>query len=88
MREALKRKRVEDDDAQRSTVPPPAPAATKSCVHEVALPASFAGDRAALLLPKYDGERAKSYPFVLDPFQETAIACLARQRAGLRWAAG
>ena len=24
------------------------------------------------------GARAKQYPFVLDPFQETAIACLVR----------
>ncbi len=92
VREALKRKR--DDDgadagaaggaqsaasaaaAAAATLPPQA----KTCVHEVALPAGFSGDREALLAPRYTGARAKEYPFTLDPFQETAIACLVRMR--------
>ena len=93
VREALKRKRDEADaeaDALRaapsaaSSAPPAVPAAPtapppKTCVHEVALPAGFAGDREALLAPRFTGERAKQYPFTLDPFQETAIACLVRR---------
>ncbi len=31
--------------------------------------------------PVYTGPRAKEYPFVLDPFQETSVACL----VGLGW---
>jgi hypothetical protein len=92
VREALKRKR--DDDgadagaaggAQSAAAAAAAAAATlppqaKTCVHEVALPAGFSGDREALLAPRYTGARAKEYPFTLDPFQETAIACLVRVR--------
>jgi hypothetical protein len=90
VREALKRKREEDAAdggapsaasaaaaaaaAAAATLPPQA----KTCVHEVALPAGFSGDREALLAPRYGGARAKEYPFTLDPFQETAIACLVR----------
>jgi hypothetical protein len=60
--------------AAAAALPPQA----KTCVHEVALPAGFAGDREALLAPRYGGPRAKEYPFTLDPFQETAVACLVR----------
>ena len=85
VREALKRKR--DDEEDEGGAPPPTAAATgsapvqqpKTCVHEVALPAGYAGDREALLAPRYGGPRAKTYPFTLDPFQETAIACLVRK---------
>ena len=31
--------------------------------------------------PQWRGEMAKQYPFTLDPFQSTAIACLVRQEA-------
>lgn len=61
----------------------PPTAAAKSCVHEVACPPNFTGDREALLRPRYDGERAKQYAFVLDPFQETAVACLERRESVL-----
>ncbi len=82
VRDALKRKR--DDESAPSAadgwVPPTA--AAKTCVHEVAVPAGFAGDREALLAPRYEGEPAKRYPFTLDPFQQTAVACLVRPWAG------
>ena len=82
VRESLKRKR-DEEDARAGQAPPTVVAApltlpTKSCVHEVALPAGFTGDREALLAPRLVGKRAKEYPFTLDPFQETAIACLVR----------
>jgi hypothetical protein len=80
VREALKRKRDDEDEhaAAPTVVAAPLTLPTKSCVHEVALPAGFAGDREALLAPRLVGKRAKEYPFTLDPFQETAIACLVR----------
>ena len=81
VREALKRKRDDEDEqgAEKPTVvAAPLTLPTKSCVHEVALPAGFTGDREALLAPRLVGKRAKEYPFTLDPFQETAIACLVR----------
>lgn len=59
--------------------------------HEVAVPEGF--DEAAVQLdpevhgtlhnPFYKGLRAKQYPFVLDPFQETSIACLERRESVL-----
>jgi ATP-dependent RNA helicase DOB1 len=38
-------------------------------------PLACAGD---LQSPKWAGPMAKEYPFVLDPFQQVAIACLVR----------
>ena len=81
VRESLKRKRDEEPQAPPTVVAAPLTLPTKSCVHEVALPAGFAGDREALLAPRLVGKRAKEYPFTLDPFQETAIACLVRALA-------
>ncbi|GIL80546.1 hypothetical protein Vretimale_16031 [Volvox reticuliferus] len=62
-----------------------------TCTHEVALPEGF--DESSLKLnmeihgtlnePVYTGNRAKQYPFVLDPFQETSIACLERRESVL-----
>lgn len=31
--------------------------------------------------PRYEGKPAKSYPFTLDPFQETSVACLERRES-------
>ena len=59
----------------------PPTAAPRACVHEVAVPPGFTGDREALLRPRYDGPPAKAYAFALDPFQQTAIACLVRSAA-------
>ena len=33
--------------------------------------------------PRYTGPRAKQYPFSLDPFQETALACMERRESVL-----
>jgi hypothetical protein len=81
VRDALKRKRGdgEDGDVDGAWVPPTA-AASKTCVHEVALPpgAASVADSVGLLQPRYDGPPAKTYPFTLDPFQQTAVACLVR----------
>ena len=67
-------------------IPPP-------CSHEVALPDGFdpiassikhdPTVHGSLETPIYSGERAKQYPFVLDPFQEMAIACLERRESVL-----
>eukprot|EP00793_Prasinoderma_coloniale_P000173 PRCOL_00005682-RA len=68
--------------------------ALRACDHAVALPTPF--DRAAhdaepcradatrsgtLEEPRHAGPRAKEYPFALDPFQETAVACLERRES-------
>ena len=70
--------------------------ALRACDHAVALPTPF--DRAAhdaepcradatrsgtLEEPRHAGPRAKEYPFALDPFQETAVACLERRESVL-----
>jgi hypothetical protein len=88
VREALKRKRdtgegARDEDGEWVA---PTAAGGKSCVHEVALPpgVTLAGtDSLALLHPRYDGPPAKTYPFTLDPFQQTAVACLVRPPCSL-----
>jgi len=91
-RETLKRKREAVEEQQRpagSAEPAPADAwvpptaQPRACVHEVAMPLGFAGDRDELLRPSYSGEPAKTYPFVLDTFQSTAIACLERKESVL-----
>lgn len=55
---------------------------TKTCVHEVALPpGGWTGtkdEQEALINPTFTGVPAKTYPFTLDPFQSTAVACLVR----------
>ncbi|GFR46999.1 hypothetical protein Agub_g8682, partial [Astrephomene gubernaculifera] len=62
-----------------------------TCTHEVAIPEGF--DESSIKLdpevhgtlhaPVYTGPRAKEYPFVLDPFQETSVACLERRESVL-----
>ncbi|KAL6759568.1 HUA enhancer 2 [Haematococcus lacustris] len=62
------------------------------CTHEVALPNGF-DINSIQLDPAIHGTleapllatntRAKQYPFVLDPFQETAVACLERRESVL-----
>ena len=84
VRESLKRKRDEEAPPPPTVVAAPLTLPTKSCVHEVALPVGFTGDREALLAPRLVGKRAKEYPFTLDPFQETAIACLVRALAAFQ----
>ncbi|KAG2430053.1 hypothetical protein HXX76_010153 [Chlamydomonas incerta] len=64
-----------------------------TCTHEVAIPEGYDEAAAAEKLdpvihgtlqePVYTGPRAKEYPFVLDPFQETSVACLERRESVL-----
>ena len=66
----------DDDDAR-------ARSSRTSCVHEVAVPRDWVGDLKALRDPRYDGERAKEYPFELDAFQRAATAVLERNESVL-----
>eukprot|EP00803_Ostreobium_quekettii_P002746 evm.model.scf_733EXC.6 EVM.evm.TU.scf_733EXC.6 scf_733EXC:59100-67872(+) len=62
-----------------------------SCTHFVALPDEFdeeahKRDRetyGSLQDPKYAGKPAREFPFVLDPFQATALSCLERRESVL-----
>ena len=77
-----KRKAEEvDDDAPASKSGVPLKTEPKTCVHEVALPpgGTWTGNLEELRVPTFNGTPAKQYPFVLDPFQSTAIACLVRR---------
>jgi len=49
------------------------------CTHEVAVPP----DSDYAPLRPYNGEPAKEYPFVLDPFQNEAILCLQNSQSVL-----
>ncbi|KAL2229213.1 DExH-box ATP-dependent RNA helicase DExH10 [Sesamum indicum] len=58
----------------------------RTCVHEVAVPTGYASNKdesihGTLSDPIYNGERAKTYPFKLDPFQEVSVACLERNES-------
>ncbi|KAL0337167.1 UNVERIFIED_CONTAM: DExH-box ATP-dependent RNA helicase DExH10 [Sesamum calycinum] len=58
----------------------------RTCVHEVAVPTGYASNKDELIHgtlsdPIYNGERAKTYPFKLDPFQEISVACLERNES-------
>ena len=93
VREAARKRKRDDDDGDddvggggekksaedAATMRPPPP--RTSCVHQVAIPECWDGDRDALNNPTYDGARAKAYPFVLDAFQETSIAVLERNES-------
>ncbi|CAN0901306.1 DExH-box ATP-dependent RNA helicase DExH10 [Linum grandiflorum] len=62
--------------------------ATRTCVHEVAVPSDYTSikdgtDYGSLSNPVYTGEMAKSYKFELDPFQKVSIACLERKESVL-----
>ncbi|KAG2486102.1 hypothetical protein HYH03_015197 [Edaphochlamys debaryana] len=62
-----------------------------TCTHEVAVPEGFDVENikldpvtyGTLEEPRYSGPRAKQYPFTLDPFQETSVACLERRESVL-----
>ncbi|CAK9224731.1 unnamed protein product [Sphagnum jensenii] len=61
---------------------------SRSCLHEVALPPGFSPVKdekihGTINDPIYTGPRAKTYPFVLDPFQEISVACLERNESVL-----
>lgn len=61
---------------------------SRTCVHEVAVPSGYASTKdesihGTLADPIYNGERAKTYPFKLDPFQEVSVSCLERNESVL-----
>ncbi|XP_057765888.1 DExH-box ATP-dependent RNA helicase DExH10-like [Salvia miltiorrhiza] len=61
---------------------------SRTCVHEVAVPSGYVSTKdesihGTLADPIYNGERAKTYPFKLDPFQEVSVSCLERNESVL-----
>lgn len=61
---------------------------SRTCVHEVAVPSGYVATKdesihGTLADPIYNGERAKTYPFKLDPFQEISVSCLERNESVL-----
>jgi len=70
----------------------PQPPSPPPCTHEVAIPEGYNISQSNPLdpstygtinHPKYTGKMVKSYPFSLDPFQSTAIACIERNESVL-----
>ncbi|CAI9760568.1 unnamed protein product [Fraxinus pennsylvanica] len=60
----------------------------RTCVHEVAVSSGYSSNKdesvhGTLSDPIFNGERAKTYPFKLDPFQEVSVACLERNESVL-----
>ena len=73
---------------------PPPPSSKPPAVHEVLFPPGYdpktsraasldANLHGTLAHPAWRGERAKAFPFELDPFQQTAVGCLERREAVL-----
>ncbi|KAL3642841.1 Helix-loop-helix protein 2 [Castilleja foliolosa] len=93
---SLKRKQPEEnakDNKQHEEVHAPESASkrgslARTCVHEVAVPNDYASTKdesihGTLSDPVFNGERAKTYPFKLDPFQEISVSCLERKESVL-----
>ncbi|KAD6794857.1 hypothetical protein E3N88_05753 [Mikania micrantha] len=60
----------------------------RTCVHEVAVPNGYTSSNdetiyGSLSDPAYNGKMAKTYPFVLDPFQQISVSCLERKESVL-----
>ncbi|EGG14109.1 DEAD/DEAH box helicase [Cavenderia fasciculata] len=55
----------------------------KTCTHEVVLPPGVTSDDPDLLHPKPPVNPARTYPFTLDPFQATSVACIERKESVL-----
>ncbi|KAI3803198.1 hypothetical protein L1987_31347 [Smallanthus sonchifolius] len=60
----------------------------RTCVHEVAVPNGYISSKdetihGSLSDPVYNGKMAKTYPFVLDPFQQISVSCLERKESVL-----
>ena len=73
--------RSEDSAAKRRN-------STRTCVHEVAVPSGYVSGKdeavhGTLANPVYNGAMAKTYGFVLDPFQKVSVACLERSESVL-----
>ena len=67
------------------------PARAKGCVHEVAVPDGWTPPReereddalGTLEHPRPPAQPVRTWPFVLDPFQETSVACIERHESVL-----
>eukprot|EP01018_Ginkgo_biloba_P029918 Gb_40115 [translate_table: standard] len=60
----------------------------RTCVHEVAIPSNYVSNNeesihGTISNPAYNGPMAKTYPFILDPFQRISVACLERNESVL-----
>ncbi|KAI3443461.1 hypothetical protein Pfo_000126 [Paulownia fortunei] len=90
---SLKRKQPAENSKDKQEVPAQESASkrrnlSRTCVHEVAVPSGYASNKdesihGTLGDPIYNGERAKTYPFKLDPFQEVSVSCLERNESVL-----
>ncbi|PIN15202.1 RNA helicase [Handroanthus impetiginosus] len=90
---SLKRKQPEENLKDKQEVPVQESASkrrslSQTCVHEVAVPTGYVSNKdesihGTLADPTYNGERAKTYPFKLDPFQEVSVSCLERNESVL-----
>ena len=73
-----------NNDAVQESQPP-----VKACTHEVHVPEGFilpeldTSVHGNIESPVYKGTMAKEYPFALDPFQLSAIACIERNESVL-----
>ncbi|EGC38055.1 hypothetical protein DICPUDRAFT_53548 [Dictyostelium purpureum] len=56
---------------------------SKSCIHEVLLPPGVTNDEPELYNPPEPKNPARQYPFKLDPFQATSVACIERNESVL-----
>eukprot|EP00249_Psilotum_nudum_P024902 c29318_g4_i1 orf=283-1152(+) len=62
--------------------------APRSCIHEVAVPPGYTSVlddelHGTIDNPVYKGKMCKTYPFILDPFQQVSVACLERKESVL-----
>ncbi|EFA83539.1 DEAD/DEAH box helicase [Heterostelium album PN500] len=55
----------------------------KTCTHEVLLPPDYIDNDPDLYNPKEPVKPARTYPFKLDPFQATSVACIERKESVL-----
>ncbi|KAL8040061.1 hypothetical protein ABFX02_10G075600 [Erythranthe guttata] len=89
----LKRKQLEENSENKQDVPVQDSGSkrrtlARTCVHEVAVPSGYDSNKDELIHgtladPVYNGERAKTYQFKLDPFQEVSVSCLERNESVL-----
>lgn len=90
---SMKRKQPEEGSQEKRETDEQESASKKrglprTCVHEVAVPSGYVPTKeesiyGTLAVPAYTGERAKTYPFKLDPFQEISVCCLERNESVL-----
>ncbi|KAH6818438.1 RNA helicase [Perilla frutescens var. frutescens] len=90
---SMKRKQAEEFSQEKQEIEqqessPKRRSLSRTCVHEVALPTGYVSTKdesihGTLADPIYSGERAKTYPFKLDPFQEISVSCLERNESVL-----